>query len=138
MSNLPLTHFDRIRKLRPELWRYLDKEAVRLNDIGWKGAVHSVDDIESPFFESYITVAFNQHINDLALKTNIPSEIIEREFKQSVHAKLLLQSLNQDYHTLLNFEFFSKKTFYFSDCNRPSHKIRQPSPQYFGNTRLQS
>ena len=116
MSNLPLTHFDRIRKLRPELWRYLDKEAVRLNDIGWKGAVHSVDDIESPFFESYITVAFNQHINDLALKTNIPSEIIEREFKQSVHAKLLLQSLNQDYHTLLNFEFFSKKTFYFFDC----------------------
>ena len=37
----------------------------------------------------------------------------------------------------LGFEFIDVSDLYLP-VYRPSHKIRQPSPQYFGNTRLQS
>ena len=112
---LPLTHVDRVKKLRPELWGFLEQEIASLESKDWAGSVGSVDDIESKSYESCIAFLFNKIVKDEALQTGIPFEYYLDHFRQTQDALLLLQSLNQDYHNLLNFELAGKKTFSFSD-----------------------
>lgn len=112
---LPLTHFDRIRKLRPELWDYLDRDISRLRQMGWQGSVASVDDFDSREFTPCITFLFEKFVQDAAASIGMPVAAVMEHFRQTPDAQLLLHGLNQDYHNLLNFELAGRKTFYFTE-----------------------
>lgn len=114
-KKLPLTHVDRVRKLRPELWDYLDRDIARLQKMGWQGSVASVDDFGSHEFEPCITFLFDKFIRDTAEKTGFSINTIKEHITKSPVAEQLLHAVNQDYHNLLNFELAGRKTFYFTE-----------------------
>lgn len=136
MQDLPLTHYDQIKKIRPELWNFLNKEILRLKEIKWSEPIHSVDDINSPFYEECIENLFIASVNHNAKIVELPTPIFYESFIESGAAQKLLLTLNHDYHNILNFELFGKKTFYFSEglienllsteLNVPSELIRPP------------
>lgn len=115
MHKLPLTHIDHIRKLRPELWDYVARDIARLRETGWPGSVGSIDDIESREYEPCITFLLDKFVQETAASIGMPATAVMEHFRQTPDAQLLLHSLNQDYHNILNFELAGRKTFYFSE-----------------------
>jgi len=88
-AKLPLTHFDRIRKLRPELWGYLDRDIARLRQMGWQGPVASVDDYDSREFEPCVTFLFEKFVRDTAAEIGFPVANVMAHFRQTSDAQLL-------------------------------------------------
>lgn len=119
---LPLTHYDRIKRLRPELFDGLAQEIEHLREIRWQGAVSSVDDIDSKVYTPCLMSIANKYCDDFAHSNGLPVELVHNQIKGSQEFALLLHGLNQDYHNLLNFELAGKKTFFFND-NLTDHLI---------------
>lgn len=114
-GKLPLTHFDWIRKLRPELWDYLERDVARLRQMGWQGSVASIHDYGSREYEPCITFLFEKFVRETAETYGLPVADVMTHFKRMPDAQLLLYALNHDYHSLLNFELAGRKTFSFSE-----------------------
>jgi hypothetical protein len=114
-KKLPLTHYDHIKKLRPEMWDYLDQELEHLQQIGWQGSVSTVDDIDSQSYTPCLKFLTDKFYRDIADSTGFPVEMVAAEMKGSQDMALLLHTLNHDYHNILNFELAGKKTFHFND-----------------------
>jgi len=121
-SKLPLTHYDRIKRLRPEMFEYLAQEVQHVRDIAWNGPVASVDDIESQVFTPCLMSLANKYCDDFARSMGVPVEYVAPQIKGSQEFSLLMHGLNQDYHNLLNFELAGKKTFFFHE-NITDHLI---------------
>lgn len=114
-TKLPLTHYDRIHKLRPWMWELLEKDVAKLATLNWGGTISSVDDFGSTGIEQAIDMATDEILREVAERTGLPKEILRNEFRRQPQYTALLTSLNLDYHTFLNFERAGRKTFFFSE-----------------------
>jgi len=114
-AKLPLTHYDHVKKIRPALWDYLTQEIEHLREIGWQGAVSSVDDINSQVYTPCMTALTQQFFESIAASSGCPLDDVIASTKGTPQFRMLLEALNLDYHALLNFEWGGKKTFYFSN-----------------------
>lgn len=116
---LPLTAYDRLQKLRPEMWDFISQDVQSLRVSGWQKPVFSFDDIGGGRVDAYAQYLAEALIQKTAERANLPIEIIRShagmvpEFLHQI--KLLTKTVEQDYYNYLNFELFDRKTFYFSD-----------------------
>ena len=116
---LPLTSYDRLKKLRPEMWTFLAQDVQALQREGEEGPIFSLDDIGGGKLKECLDFFANELIRKLSASSGLSDEIIRAhvsnvsEFQHQL--KLLTQSVVQDYHNCLNFELSGKKTFFFSD-----------------------
>lgn len=114
-EKLPLTHYDKIRRLRPKFWDYLEQDLAALR-VAPLAPVGSVNDFDSQAFASCLQYHVETLINDTAARMGAPLEAVRDYLNQSGTLYLLMQGLNHDYHNLLNFELFGRKTFFFSEA----------------------
>jgi hypothetical protein len=116
---LPLTSYDRLQKLRPEMWDFISQDVQSLRASGWQKPVFSFDDIGGGHVDACAQYLAEAFVQKTAERTGLPVETIRShagmvpEFLQQI--KLLAKTVEQDYYNYLNFELFDKKTFFFSD-----------------------
>jgi len=112
---LPLTHYDKVRRLRPHFWDYLEQDLAVLRDIPL-APIASVDVISDEAYTNCLQHHVETYIQDAAARMGVPIELAKEYLNQRGDLYLLVQALNQDYHNLLNFELFGRKTFFFSEA----------------------
>lgn len=125
------TYFDAATHRDPTLVKYIQRELMNIKSKGLQGPFGSVDQFQS-YFESYLL--------DLA------KELRQRMFDQTgidipdiIHTEPYLQlasAREADYLTLINFELYGRKTFFFAgnlvehlaltELNAPSDFVRPP------------
>lgn len=110
---LPLTHYDRALKIRPNMWEYLQKDVEYLRLGGTHTPIASVDD----FSESNLSACVEHYVDatvlGFAASSGIPISDIAPVVKKMPQMTLLIHGIVSDYHNILNFELFGRKTFYF-------------------------
>jgi len=117
---LPPTYYDFVRKLRPFVAEFAEKDAQELLAQPLPPeTIHSVDDYDSRF-ELCIEQADEEMLERIANIRGVPVEYVRPEFdKIRLQARTqfagLYSTVNHEYHSLVNFSLAGKKTFYFSD-----------------------
>lgn len=118
------TYYDALKVLRPYLIRHVKNDAAKLISAGRKDSVNSADEFDSSLplvFEDMAKVL--KH--DLCVASGVSPdqvpdglEAIAQLVPEEEHAaiKALAGSVNYEYHSLLNFELFGRKTFLISDA----------------------
>lgn len=119
LSKLPLTYFDRVKKIRPEMWSFIENDVVRLKNSGWSGPVFSVDHYGEGMYQKCLDFFAEGFFTEYSNRTGISVEEIKKNIKnvpELVHRlKIFIHSINHEYHNFLNFELYDRKTFYFTD-----------------------
>lgn len=111
---LPLTHYDRILRKQPELAGFIATDVAKLRSMD-VGSISSVDTVPDSAHSACMEFFVGQMIAHAQARTGLPAHVVRTEIRSVPEFKSFLFSLNQDYHTLLNFELAGRKTFYFSD-----------------------
>lgn len=108
---LPATYYDFIQGIRPYLIEHADNDARLLSQKG-VNTISSVDDFESSF-EYCLEDLKEQFISDLSSRHGHPLNAVPFEYRQAFMS--LVQTVNFEYHCMVNFSLSGKKTFHFSD-----------------------
>lgn len=114
---LPLTYYDTFLNARPRILRYIEKDVKTLKDSGRDLAVYTTDSFNSSF-EKAFEYTKNEIIDRVAKTSRVNAyEVLKQwsHIKQmpEIHRELI--ALLIDYHAILNFDLFGKKTFFFRD-----------------------
>lgn len=119
MNKLPLTAYDLMKKVRPEMWDFLDQDLHALKQSRRENPIFSVDEIGGGHLGDCFTFLVEKEIEDTAERAGLPVDTVKENAANSPELlnrlKLLQSSINYDYHAYLNFELYGRKTFYFSD-----------------------
>ncbi len=119
MNKLPLTTYDQMKKRRPEMWSFIDKDLQALKQEGRTLPVFSIDDVGGGHIGDCFNYYQEKMLEEVAKETGLSIEDVLQNVEYSPELvqslKLLAKSIEQDYHNYLNFELSDKKTLYFSD-----------------------
>lgn len=117
---LPPTYYEFVRKVRPFVTELAEKDAADLlAQPEPPASIRSVDDYESRFQEC-LDLTNEQALEQMAAMTGRTVEQCRPFFAQArmhhqAHFLSLYQSVNYEYHCLVNFALAGKKIFHFSD-----------------------
>lgn len=95
------------------MWEYLNKDIEILRQGHISVPIASVDDFSESNLCACVEHFVNLTVSNFSESSGIPIEKIEPVAKQMPQMALLVAGITHDYHNILNFEIFSKKTFYF-------------------------
>ena len=110
---LPLTHYDRLLKTHPQMWEFIQKDINYLLENSVILPIASVDDFSDKNLFTYVEFFVHTTIQTIATSSDLPLEEISSLAKQMPQMALLVQGVTLDYHSILNFELFGRKTFFF-------------------------
>lgn len=117
---LPLTSYDRLKKIRPKMWAFISQDFEEMKKSNWEKPIFSMGDIGGGRLKNCLTYFGEEFIRETAERSGLSVDEIRShavevpEFLQQL--RLITQSIEQDYYNCLNFELFGRKTFYFSDA----------------------
>lgn len=117
---LPPTYYDFVRKLRPHLIELAEQDAEELlRSPNPPQAIHSVDDYESrfqPFIERLNAELLGYGTDHPGVSVEEISPILSSAPPQTkAYFASLYGTVNNEYHSVVNFALAGKKTFHFSD-----------------------
>lgn len=95
------------------MWEYLNKDMEILRQGHVSIPIASVDDFSENNLWACVENFVNLTVSNFSKSSGIPIEQIEPVAKQMPQMALLIAGITHDYHNILNFEIFDKKTFYF-------------------------
>ncbi len=121
-TKLPLTHYDRVLKNRPQMWEFIQKDITYILGSSASLPIASVDDFSDENLSAYADVIVSATIQDIAASTGLSIEEIIPVARQLPQTELLLNAVVADYHNILNFELFGRKAFFFH-CNICDHLL---------------
>lgn len=117
---LPPTYYDFVLKLRPHVAALAEQDAQELLlRLDPPAAIHSVDDYDSRYAQC-IEALTQQILESTANAAGVSVEEIKHkigaaQLSANAHVASLFNTVNFEYHALVNFSLAGKKTFHFSD-----------------------
>jgi hypothetical protein len=124
---LPPTYYDFVKRNHPYIVELTDLDASDLLSAEPKATtIHSVDDYESRFFDC-IEIAEKEILINASKQTGMSIDQL-RPYLRGAHGGIgsipaqFYNTINYEYHCLVNFALSGKKTFYFSD-NLSDHLV---------------
>jgi hypothetical protein len=118
-NNLKYNYYDVLRKNRPDLFTFIEKDIQLIRLKNQNGPFGSTDEYSSFFqeyFDSITLPIFNDQQQLLrAQGYDYPIDFLKQKMLNNPLYQQLDFSCHADYLTMTNFELFGKKTFYFSD-----------------------
>ncbi len=118
------TYYDALKTLRPYLLRRVHEDITKLRAAGRKRPVVSADEFDSalPAVVADMVKVLKQ---DLCAATGVAADAIPDDIEgiarlipdeERVAIKALAATVNYEYHSVLNFELFGKKTFLIANA----------------------
>jgi hypothetical protein len=110
---LPLTHYDRLLKTSPQMWEFIQKDIDYLRENKINSAIESVEvsDFNDKNVYDYLSFLINEIIEKFFDSTGLYISI--EEAMQTPQVSNLIQTTEYNYYSILYFELFGRKTFFF-------------------------